>query len=120
MPPHRVRSAVGAGEERGDGARKRKHSPIPTFKPRERPAAKDAAVAKAPAARPEAASSVAKRAAPVESQAKVDMVINLFVSWRLFSSACNCPGIAVQQCRSAEGQAHRMMHAAQRRSTVSL
>jgi len=55
----RVCARRGAGEERGDG-RKRRHSPIPLFKPRERAAARaaDAAPARAPE------EPAAKRAAP--------------------------------------------------------
>lgn len=67
-----------SGEERSDGARKRKHSPIPLFKPRERQPArdvketdgKDAAPEKLPAERVNAVEPAAKRPAPANNQAR--------------------------------------------------
>lgn len=66
------------GEERSDGARKRKHSPIPLFKPRERQPARDAkekdakgaAPEKVPAERVDAVEPAAKRPAPANNQAR--------------------------------------------------
>ena len=83
-----VRAAI--GEERGDGARKRKHSPIPLFKPRERQAtkhtkekdAKGAAAQKPPAERADAVEPSVKRPAPADSQARTPVVLTV-CAWRM-------------------------------------
>jgi len=77
----RVCARCGAGEERGDGGRKRRHSPIPLFKPRERAAARaaDAAPARAPE------EPAAKRAAPA---AKPEQQAGLRRLYRVLVSGC--------------------------------